>query len=130
MSAEENKQLVEKIEATFTESDTEAFLALCTDKIKWTMVGEKSVEGKQAIREWMAPMAGMDPPKFTTTRLVAEGDEVAAFGHMTMKDKDGKEGSYQYCDLYRFESGKVAELTSFMISTAPKAEHDEAKAAA
>ena len=116
--SDENKQVVEKINTSFAEGDTEGFLSYCAENIKWTMFGEKSVEGKSAVREWMSSMEGMEPPKFTVDNLIADGDFVVSSGNMTMKDKEGKTAPYAYCDIYRFGGGKIAELRSFVIKTA------------
>ena len=116
--SKENKEIVEKINASFAEGDTEGFLSYCAEDIKWTMFGERSVEGKAEIREWMSSMEGMEPPKFTVDNLLADGDSVAASGNMTMKDKEGKTVPYAYCDIYRFSGDKIVELNSFVIKTA------------
>ena len=47
---------------------------------------------------------------------------VAAYGDMTMKEKDGKTVPYEYCDIYRFQGGKIVELSSFVIKTEARAE--------
>jgi uncharacterized protein len=120
MSAK-NKEIVEKVNASFAEGGIEGFLSFCADDVKWTIVGEKTVNGKNAIREWMASM-NMEPPKFTVNNILAEGDFVTAYGDMTMKEKDGKTVPYAYCDVYRFRDGKIVELTSFVTKTEAKAE--------
>ena len=116
-----NKEIVEKVNATFAEGGVEGFLSFCADDVAWTMVGSKTVTGKTAIREWMASM-NMETPKFTVDNIIAEGDFATAYGDMTMKDKDGKWVPYAYCDIYRFRDGKIAELNSFVIKTEGKAE--------
>ncbi len=116
-----NKEIVEKVNASFAEGDVEGFLSHCADDVIWTMVGKKRTEGKNAIREWMAAM-DMEPPKFTVDNIIAEGDFVTAYGNMTMKEKDGKTAPYAYCDIYRFRDGKIAELNSFVVKTEAKAE--------
>lgn len=117
-----NKEIVEKVNATFAEGGVEGFLSFCADDVAWTMVGNKTVKGKPAIREWMASMNMEEPPKFTVYKIIAEGDFATAYGDMTMKDKDGKWVPYAYCDIYRFRDGKIAELNSFVIKTEGKAE--------
>jgi uncharacterized protein len=114
-----NKELIAKVNAAFAEGDKEKFLAFCDENVKWTMVGESTVEGKDAIRKWMASMP-QDPPQFTVDNVIADGDFVSANGDMTMKEKDGQPGSYSYCDVYRLRGDKIVELTSFVIKTAPK----------
>ena len=115
-----NKAIVEKVNASFAEGGLEGFLSFCADDVVWTIVGDRTVKGKTAIREWMASV-DMEPPKFSVEKIISEGDFVTAHGGMTMKDKDGKTGSYEYCDIYRFRNGKIAELRSFVVKTAAKA---------
>jgi ketosteroid isomerase-like protein len=103
-------------------------LAACADDVKWTMVGERSVDGKEALREWMKQMEGMDPPNFTVDHMIAEGDSVVCHGDMTMKDKDGKTGKYGFCDIYRLSEGKIVELNSFVVKTDNKDKNLEASA--
>lgn len=120
MSAK-NKEIVEKVNASFAEGGVEGFLSHCSDDVVWTVVGNETTRGKNAIREWLAWM-NMEPPKFTVDNIIADGDFVTAYGDMTMKEKDGKTVPYAYCDIYRFRDGKIVELNSFVIKTEAKAE--------
>ena len=117
--SERNKEIIARVNAAFAEANTEKFLSLCDDNVKWTMVGDTTVQGKDAIRKWMASMPS-EPPQFTVDNVIAEGDFVTAYGDMTMKEKDGTPGSYSYCDLYRVRGDKIVELSSFVIKTEPK----------
>jgi prepilin-type processing-associated H-X9-DG protein len=114
-----NKEIVDKVNAAFADGSVEGFLSFCADDVVWTMVGDKTVTGKDAIRQWMASM-DMEPPKFTVAHVIAEGDFVMAHGDMTTKDKDGKVVPYAYCDLYRFRGDKIVELRAFVIKTEAK----------
>jgi uncharacterized protein len=114
--SDKNKEIIEKINAAFTGGSTEGFLSFCAEDVTWTMVGDKTVKGKDAIRKWMGSM-NIEPPKFTVNKVIADGDFGMAYGDMTMKEKDGKTAPYSYCDVYRFQGGKVIELTSFVIKT-------------
>ena len=114
--SEQYKEIVKKVDASFEENKMEDFLSLCAEDIKWKMVGDKTKTGKDAIREWMSSMGeGMEPPKISARNLVAEGETVAAYGEMSMKNEKGEQGNYEYCDSYRFENDKIAELTSYVI---------------
>lgn len=114
-----NKEIVEKVNAAFAEGKPEGFLSFCAEDVAWTMVGDKTVKGKDAIRQWIAEMPA-EPPKFTVNNVIAEGDFVMAHGDMMMKDKEGKAVPYSYCDLYRFRDEKIVELRSFVIKTEAK----------
>ena len=115
-----NKEIVEKVNAAFAENNPEVFLSNCADDVTWTMVGEKTSNGKKAIQKWLAEMKDMDPPKFSVAKVIAEGGSVVCFGDMTMKDKDGKVQNYSYCDIYGFDKDKIAELTSYVIKIEKK----------
>jgi uncharacterized protein len=109
-----HRRIVEQANAAFSKNDMEAFLGLCTDNIVWSMVGESTVTGKKAIREWMK---SMDPgtPSIKVDQIVAEGDVAFATGTFRMKDKDGREAPYEYCDVYRFKGDQIAELKAYVI---------------
>jgi ketosteroid isomerase-like protein len=121
-----NKQIIEKVNAAFAENNLEGFLENCKDDVKWTMAGEKIRTGVDTIRDWMKSMGEMEPPKFTVSNLVGEGDIVVANGDMNMKNKEGQTESYSYCDIYRFEGGKIAELTSYVVKTGDAAKQAQA----
>ena len=117
--SQRNKEIISKVNTAFAEGNTEKFLGLCADDVKWTMIGETTVQGKDAVRKWMASMPA-EPPQFTVNNVIAEGDFVTAYGDMTMKGDDGKPASYSYCDVYRLRGDKIVELSSFVIKTEPK----------
>jgi uncharacterized protein len=117
-----HKAIVEKVNAAFAAGSTEGFLACCADDVAWTMVGDTTVHGKDAIRQWLASMGPMEPPQFTVHNVIAEGDFVTAYGVMSMQDKDGVVMPYAYCDIYRFRGEKIVELRAFVIQTEAKSQ--------
>ena len=121
MSAQ-HKQIVEQVNAAFAQNNPEGFLSFCADDVEFTMIGDKTVKGKDAVRKWMASMESAEPPKITVDRVIAEGDFATAHGNMTMKDKDGKTVPYAYCDIYRFRGDQIVELRAFVVKTEPKYE--------
>lgn len=120
------KDIVVEINESFTKNDTEVFLAHCTEDLIWSMAGEKVATGKSNIREWMGSMEGHEPPVFTTDLLIAEGNVVMCSGNMTMKNAEGVEGNYKYCDIYKFIGDKVSELTSFVVKEKTEADSQAA----
>lgn len=114
--SESNKEILLKGNAAIDEGNYEGFLALCTDDTEWTFVGDKTLKGIEAVRQWMAAEY-IEPPKNKVTSLIAEGDFLSAIGELSMKDKDGKWVHYEYCDVWRFRDGKLAELRAFVIQT-------------
>ena len=126
--SEKNIAIVNEINDAFTRNDIEGFLAHCTEDLYWSMAGDSEHKGKGSIREWMNQMDGHEAPKFTVEAIFGDGDHVACHGQMTMKDKEGEEGKYSYCDVYTFTGDKVSELRSFVV--AHKSEDKNASASA
>jgi ketosteroid isomerase-like protein len=119
--AENNKAILEKANAAISEGNYEGFLSCCTEDTEWIFVGDKSLKGKEAVRQWMATTY-VEPPKFRVAHLIAEGDFVTALGKITLKDEDGNESDYSYCDVWRFRGDQMCELKAFVIKTEGKDE--------
>ncbi|MCW3466175.1 nuclear transport factor 2 family protein [Chitinophaga nivalis] len=109
-----NKAILENANALITEGDYEGFLSFCTDDTEWTFVGDKILQGKEAVREFMAE-AYKEPPKFHVEHLIAEGEFVTALGKISLKNQEGKLIDYAYCDVWRLRDGKLHELKAFVI---------------
>lgn len=109
-----NKEILEKANAAVSRGDNEGFLSFCTDDTKWIFIGDKTLQGKQAVRDYMAAEY-VEPPKFMVENLIAEGDFVTAIGTISLKDKDGKMVNYFYNDTWKFRDGKMSELKAFVI---------------
>ncbi|QDK79776.1 nuclear transport factor 2 family protein [Spirosoma sp. KCTC 42546] len=119
MAAEKNKAILKKGNAAIAAGDNEGFLSFCTDDTEWTFVGDKILKGKEAVRQWMAAEY-VEPPTNTVVTLIAENDFLTALGYLTMKDKDGQEAHYEYCDIWRFRDDKIVELKAFVVKIETK----------
>ena len=111
---EHHKELLTKANAAITAGDHEGFLSFCTDDTKWTFVGDRILKGKEAVRQYMATTY-IEPPRFNVEHLIADGDFVTAIGTINLKNSDGKMTHYSYCDVWRFQGGKMSELKAFVI---------------
>lgn len=113
-----NKAVLRKANEAIAKGDFEGFLAFCTEDTEWTFVGDRTIRGKEAVRQWMAGTY-REPPTFTVHRMIAEDDFVTALGEITSRDEDGKTAHHSYCDVWRFQGGRMAELHAFVIETGP-----------
>jgi uncharacterized protein len=111
-----NKAILEKGNAAITAGDNEGFLKYCADNTEWIFIGERTLQGKEAVREWMETTY-LEPPKFMVEVLIAEGDYVTAVGTISMKDENGKMVDYSYCDVWQFDDGKIVGLKAFVIKS-------------
>jgi ketosteroid isomerase-like protein len=117
--SENHKEILQKANAAILQGDYEGFLVFCTEDTEWTFVGDRTLTGKQAVRDWMAAEY-KEPPRFEVHHLVAENDFVAALGEITLKDEAGKPARHAYCDVWRFREGKMAGLQAFVIEAGPE----------
>lgn len=108
-----NKAVLEEANAAILLGDYEGFLAHCTEDTSWNFIGDQTLEGKEAVRVYMAKTY-REPPRFTVENLVGEGDLVVAQGRITLKE-EGKETDYAYCDVWTFRDGKMAGLKAFVV---------------
>lgn len=79
-------------------------------------MGDRTLNGKDAVRQWMAERYG-EPPVFKVESMIAEGDFVTAIGEITLKNDDGKAVDHSCCDVWRFRDGRMAQLQAFVIET-------------
>lgn len=114
--SENHKATLEKANAAIVQGDIEGFLQFCTEDTKWTFVGDRTLNGKQAVRQWMEN-AYRELPRFNVHRMIAEGDFLTALGEITLNDENGKETRYAYSDVWRFRDGKLAEVHAFVVET-------------
>ena len=92
----------------------ESFLLYCTQDTKWIFVGERILDGRDKVREYMKEFY-LEPPVFTVENTIEEGSYVTVTGEITLKAANGTYNHYDYCDVWRFENGKIAELSAFVI---------------
>ena len=111
-----NTAILEKGNAAITAGNYEEFLTYCTDDTEWTFVGDRTLQGKEAVRQYMAETY-LEPPTFTVENVIAGGDFVTALGKISLKDAAGQLTKYDYCDVWQFRAGKLAALKAFVIKT-------------
>lgn len=109
-----NKLILESANEAITRGDYEGFLAFCSDDTVWTFVGEQTLRGKEAVRQYMVK-AYIEPPKFMVETLISEGEYLTAIGTISLKDENGNLVDYSYCDVWKLRDGRLSELKAFVI---------------
>lgn len=99
----------------------EAYLSYLTEDTKWVFVGERTLLGKEAVRQYIKEFY-LAPPVFDMEKAIEEGDFVTATGNISLKNVNGEYDHYIYCDIWRFNNGKIAELKAFVIEKKPRFE--------
>lgn len=109
-----HQTLLETFNKAFANSDTEFILRNVTDDIRWTVVGDQTVEGKEAFLAALKEMEMDEPMKLTIHNIITHGKSAAVNGEM--ETSDGKR--YAFCDVYRFsgfKNAKIKEMTSYAL---------------
>jgi uncharacterized protein (TIGR02246 family) len=112
--SEKNKAILKRANAAVVNGDHEGFLSHCTDDVEWIFVGDMTLKGKEAVRQYMKATY-VEPPRFTVAHLIAEDDFVTALGDISIKNEAGKVVHSAYCDVWRIRDGKLAELRAFVV---------------
>lgn len=101
-----------------SKDDYESFLAYCTSETKWVFVGERVLNRKEEVRAYMKEFY-IEPPLFDMELAIEDDDFVTVTGNISLKNKNGNYENFNYCDIGRFENGKIAELKAFVIEKKP-----------
>lgn len=107
------KLILQKANACITAGDHEGFLDFCTPDTHWTFVGDCTLKGIDEVRAYMSE-AYKEPPRFEVTLIIEEGNYLTAMGKISLLGEDSEWTEYEYCDVWRFENGKLAELKAFV----------------
>ncbi len=111
------KAVLRAANAAILKLDFDGFLEHCTDDVKWTMVGNQTIEGKEAVLVWMK-QTYVEAPDFDVQTLISEGDWIAAVGQISVRDKSGDLTRSSYCDVWRLRGGRLAELKAYVVDEA------------
>jgi limonene-1,2-epoxide hydrolase len=108
----------EQIAEAFSRHDFEASYPYLADDIRWNIVGERLVEGKENVisvcRESAEYLTGVTTD-FRRFRKVVTDDCVVVDSVADYTDKEGERSHVASCDLYDFTNGNVSEITSYTV---------------
>lgn len=112
----DNKDVLTRANAAIRNGDHEGFLSCCSDDVVWEFVGDRTIEGKDAVRRYIDETY-LSPPRFDVAAMVADGDLLVAVGEIVTEDDEGREQPNAYCDVWRFREGQMVELRAFVVPT-------------
>ncbi len=120
MSTEENKKIVLSFYDAGARGDMETCFDLLSDDVTWINIGSTrfsgTYSGKQAlVEELLGPLFNQLKAGIASTveRLTAEADIVVAQTQGSAETLDGKPYNNRYCQVFRFDNGKIVEVTEY-----------------
>lgn len=109
------KILLRDFNIAFAKNDVKLLLQNINDNIRWNIVGDKLIEGKDQFAKAVESMKQPKTVELTIENILTHGNGGATDG--VIKREDGS--SYAFCDVYRFSSNakdaKIKEITSYVI---------------
>lgn len=108
-----NRELIEQVVTAFDANDVNAVLDHLSDDIAWEMLGDKTIHGKEAIREVFG--AGVKTINSSVRHMLLDGDHAAVTGEVKCQAPDGTVFEMYYCDVYEISDGKVSRMITYPI---------------
>ena len=107
-------QLQIKISEKFATGKFEFAEMYLADDIKWNILGDTSIEGKEQVLE-VSKMSQLENfPVLTIKNIVSQGNYVVIECTGEATAKNGKPYNQVYCDVFRFNEGKLKEVTTYL----------------
>lgn len=107
------KQVLKDFNIAFAQGDVEAVLEMVRDDIVWEIVGERRIEGKEAMRTALEAMRETEATELHLHHIITHGNEAAANGVITFTNGL----RYAFCDVYVFagftKTAKLRAITSY-----------------
>jgi ketosteroid isomerase-like protein len=111
------REILDSANSAMEEGRLEDFLALCNPDVvmRWPGTPEEW-EGIETIRQKMCPMMeGGQGMKVNVIEKIVESNRAMGHGTMEIPKEDGSTQTLYFSDVYRFENGRIAEITSYML---------------
>ncbi len=105
--------LLKNFNIAFAKGDPEFIIKHVSDDIKWTMVGDKTIEGKKHFSQEINKMKEYVADELIIHAIIMHGHQAALNGEMKMGGK-----TYAFCDVYCFTSASsllIKEMKSYII---------------
>ena len=121
MSAQDNKQLVQRVFAELANGNARPFVDSFADDVRWTVVGttkwSRTYEGKDSVlKDLLRPLRDRmkGPIKIAATRFLADADCVVVEARGEGTTKTGRAYNNTYCWIFRLDGGRVREITEYL----------------
>lgn len=112
---------IKKISEEFSKGNFPATYNHFADDIEWKFIGEKTITGKENVIAFCTNMiTEMNSSTLNNTNVIAENNYVAIEGNCNFTNEEGKAAAVEYCDVFRFEEGKIKTITSYLVSSVKK----------
>lgn len=109
------QRLIIELNMAFAEGDTDTIASFVAPDIRWEMVGDRVLEGKDAFIAQLRAIEQAKAASLHITSVLTHGREAAAHGVLDF----GGGRRIAFCDVYRFagtaKSALIRSITSYAV---------------
>lgn len=109
------KALLRDFNVAFAENDAGFILATVSDDVKWTIVGDREIQGRHDVANAVEEMTDVGVTALTIDHVITYGATASVDG--TLRLDDGTMNAF--CDVYEFASHATdatrQSMTSYVI---------------
>jgi len=115
-----DKQLLKKISEEFAKGNLRFSEAHLAEDIKWNILGEDTIVGKEQVLE-VSKMAQLQSfPVIKIKNIISEGNYFVIESTGEAKTIKGKPYNQIYCEVFRFDNEKLQEITTYLDTALSK----------
>ena len=107
-----------RIAEAFSRHDFDVALPFLAADVTWSLVGGKRIRGREEVVEWCRASAEYLAPestRFLDLRVLTGEGWVVVESAAEYAEGAGERSRIAACDVYRFEGGAIAGITSYNI---------------
>ena len=115
----EKEEFIRDFNEAFSKNDQDFILNNMSEDIVWNFIGEKTIQGKEAVKEFMQPMSTVETLELELLEIITHGYSAAANGRMKIKEPSGEIKHFGFADFYvlnGMKSPKVKRMTSYVVA--------------
>jgi hypothetical protein len=108
------KNFLKDLNIAWVNGDQKFFETNLSDSIKWVIVGQSAISGKEKFLKALATHKLWKPREVTIDTIITHGRDAAVSGRITASDKS----MYSFCDVFRFKGAAgtvIDEIKTFII---------------
>lgn len=109
-----SNHLLKQISEEFAKGNLEFSEVYLADDIKWNILGESPIIGKNQVLEVSKMLQLESFPVITIKNIVAEDECVVVESTGEAKTKKGKPYDQTYCYVFKFKGETVYEITTYL----------------
>lgn len=115
----EKEEFIRDFNEAFAKNDLDFILNSMSEDIQWNFIGEKTLQGKEEVKEFLKPMQNVETLELELLQIVSTDQSAAANGRMSIKEPSGEIKKFGFADFYVLDghkTPKVKKMTSYMVA--------------